>query len=348
MTHLPLEAVFIRPIAQSSNRYCARFADALAQAGLEPIEFGYGLSDVPSGQVPTVYHWPDEFFQFRGWRHYAESVIKLMKLRKAGQPLVWVAHNLEPHRRDRRSSPLLREAFFRLLDGVIFLSDVSRRDVLARYPSLRGKPTIVIAHGVYDDVSPRPACLPVLGDRPLRAALIGRITPYKQPIALAERIAARAAGDIDLTIAGTCDDKLLTAKLRRLEQGTERVRLDLRYLEDADLAALVDASDVIIMPYASILNSGSALFALSRWRPVVAPRLGSLPELQAQVGSDWLHLFEGDFSDARLQEAIAWVNQNRSVPPDLSAHEWKAIGTATVEFLRELCNAPTNASVSIG
>src|SRR3546814_10110494 len=56
---------------------------------------------------------------------------------------------------------------------------------------------------------------------------------------------------------------------------------------------ITDEADAVVLPYRDIVNSGSALLALSRFRPVIAPRLGSLIELQGQVGEDWLWLYDG-------------------------------------------------------
>ena len=59
---------------------------------------------------------------------------------------------------------------------------------------------------------------------------------------------------------------------------------------------MIDANDAVVLPYRNILNSGVALHSLARNKPILAPRTGSLPELQQTVGGDWVHLFDGDIS----------------------------------------------------
>src|SRR3546814_7963709 len=67
---------------------------------------------------------------------------------------------------------------------------------------------------------------------------------------------------------------------------------------------ITDEADAVVLPYRDIVNSGSALLALSRFRPVIAPRLGSLIELQGQVGEDWLWLYDGPLTGERMREGI--------------------------------------------
>ena len=75
-------------------------------------------------------------------------------------------------------------------------------------------------------------------------------------------------------------------------------------LPSEQVAAHLAAADVIALPYRAILNSGSALYALSVGRPVIAPQLGSLPELAAEAGTDWVEFYEGEFSAEKLRSAL--------------------------------------------
>ena len=63
-----------------------------------------------------------------------------------------------------------------------------------------------------------------------------------------------------------------------------------------ELAEAIDRCDGIVLPYKRIPNSGAVIHALSRYRPVLAPRLGSLMEVQEEVGSEWLGLYDGELS----------------------------------------------------
>ncbi len=150
---------------------------------------------------------------------------------------------------------------------------------------------------------------------------------YKGPEALAEAVAGLKPGEAELVIAGQCDDPALRADLEAIARRCPAITLDLKYLSEVEIEAATDAADAVILPYRDILNSGSVLFALSRSRPVVAPRLGSLVELLDQVGPDRLRLYDGDFGRSTLADALAWLRSVReSAEPDLPRHEWPLIG----------------------
>src|SRR3546814_19371073 len=93
-----------------------------------------------------------------------------------------------------------------------------------------------------------------------------------------------------------CSSDLLTAELRQAAASAGNIHLQLEYLSDAEIERITDEADAVVLPYRDIVNSGSALLALSRFRPVIAPRLGSLLEFQGQVGEDWLWLYDGPFT----------------------------------------------------
>ena len=57
------------------------------------------------------------------------------------------------------------------------------------------------------------------------------------------------------------------------------VRLEFRYIPDAEIATYFSAADVVIAPYRAEAQSGVALTAFHFARPVIATRVGGLPEI---------------------------------------------------------------------
>lgn len=55
--------------------------------------------------------------------------------------------------------------------------------------------------------------------------------------------------------------------------------IDARRIPDNEIAAYFDIADIMVLPYERILTSGSAILACSFGVPVLAPKLGLLPEL---------------------------------------------------------------------
>jgi hypothetical protein len=92
----------------------------------------------------------------------------------------------------------------------------------------------------------------------------------------------------------------------------------------------------VVLPYRKILNSGAALHALARNKPVLAPRTGSLPELQQEVGEEWVRLFDGEIAREHIEAFLAALPLLTAPRPDLSAFEWTKVGADVTQFLHSL------------
>lgn len=340
----PGPTVFMRPAWAVENAFCHMLANSLVEQGLPVRELGHGYRSLPLAPGVAFFHWPNEMFFVSRWRSARSAATLLAKLayakRAYGLRVVWLAHNVVPHeRRGWRFLPA-RAAFMKLLDGVVFLSDSSRETILDAYPGLGQLPHLVVPHGVYLDRGSASAPPPPVRNRPVRLVYAGRVKRYKAPDLLAHCAAALPAGSLELTIAGACDEPALKQELTSLAVSHEHIDTRLAFLSDTELEDLLDGADAIVMPYRDILNSGSAIHALSRFRPFIAPRLGSLMELQHQVGTDWVWLYDGDLTAETLAKALRWVRDTpRPNAPDLTIFQWQAIGERLAAFLRSL--APT-------
>jgi hypothetical protein len=63
--------------------------------------------------------------------------------------------------------------------------------------------------------------------------------------------------------------------------------------------------------------------------------MGSMPELQHLVGSEWVRLFDGNISESQLREAITWLRAPRGTP-DMKPFSWPRIATETLALYRSL------------
>jgi beta-1,4-mannosyltransferase len=96
----------------------------------------------------------------------------------------------------------------------------------------------------------------------------------------------------------------------------------------------------VVLPYRNILNSSAAIFALSRNRPVLAPNIGSLPELRETVGSDWIYLYHGEFNRCVLIDFIAWMRSaKRGEAAPLDSYAWSRIGRDLRQFIELIRSA---------
>lgn len=134
------------------------------------------------------------------------------------------------------------------------------------------------------------------------ALFFGHVRPFKA-LDVALRAWAELAVPAILLVAGEVwwDDEEQYRRLVR-ELGIEdRVRLDLRFIPDSEIASFFSACDVVLAPYRHEAQSGVALTAFHFGRPVIATRVGGLPEIviEEQTGL----LIEPE-SPAALAEAV--------------------------------------------
>ena len=74
--------------------------------------------------------------------------------------------------------------------------------------------------------------------------------------------------------------------------------------------------------------------------PVVVPNVGSMPELQKRVDPDWVRLYDGEFGEVALREAIEWAKgTERGENPPMEGLTVKAVAAQHAEFYRKVLNS---------
>lgn len=324
--------VALKPLTAEGNAFSGAFSSHLDGA-FECVPFAWdGLGRRAYDLV--VFHWPTEFFRPTSRKETAALLARMALDRLRGTRFIWVAHNLAPHDGGSLASPATREAFLRLLDGVIYLSAHSRGEAERLYPVLKSKPALVTVHGRYGEAA-RPATPHRTGAG--RLLTFGLIRAYKNVAGLVRAAREVSAAPFALTVAGTPFEDGLVDEIRAAAAGDPRIRLDIRdaLMPAAELEALIDAHDAVVLPYSGVLNSGVALHGLGRNRPVLAPRMGSLPELAEAVGPDFVHLYDGPMR-ANVLDAFLAATAGRDLGvADLSAYGWDRVGRDVSAFLAD-------------
>jgi len=83
--------------------------------------------------------------------------------------------------------------------------------------------------------------------------------------------------------------------LEKMARGDDRISWYLHYIPDDEIQVFMNVSDIVILPFAKILTSGSVILAMSFGRPVIIPKMGCLSEL---VSSDVGWQFEPHSPDS--------------------------------------------------
>jgi beta-1,4-mannosyltransferase len=262
-------------------------------------------------------HWPEYLLRSRsGVLRLARVVLSLallLRLRLTRVAVVRTIHNLEPH----EPGSALERRVLAALDARVTLFVVLNTAT----PRPADRPVLHVPHGHYLDALPAPATTPVPG----RVLFIGRLQPYKNVPGLIDAFAGLASEDATLRIAGLAGADV-QRELRDQTAGHQRISLVFGFLPDVEMVAEVGAAQLVALPYRELHNSGIALVALSLGRPVLVPRTPATELLAEQVGRDWVHLFDGPLSSARLAEALERTSRAADRPPDLTGRGWRTVG----------------------
>lgn len=186
-------------------------------------------------------------------------------------------------------------------------------------------------------------------DGEITFVLFGKIKPYKGADLLIEAFAAMpeaARHHARLHIIGQAYMDLEPLRRLAIERGiADRLTLEPRFVEDAEIPAIFAPGRIAVFPYREIEASGVLSLALAQGRPIIASRLGSFAEtvtdgvqgrlLQAgdvQALSDAMRLALGDRAEtaryaaqaSRLSQALPGWDEIARMTQDVYADAAKA------------------------
>jgi glycosyltransferase involved in cell wall biosynthesis len=156
---------------------------------------------------------------------------------------------------------------------------------------------------------------------------------------LIEEFREHTGEDHRLIVAGKIKigEEALDAQIREAIGGDARIYYYPKFLEDAELLALLSITDLTVLPYTKLLNSGAALLALSLGSPVLVTSSPSMLELAEVVGGDAVQLIESpDQFGAQMVEVSNGGASGTGL--DLELLNWSKLSRKTVSFYQELIN----------
>jgi beta-1,4-mannosyltransferase len=293
-------------------------------------------------------HWPDSLLNIPGGAKTAYKISGMFAamdfLKARGTKVVWTMHNFASHEAlHPRLEPWFWRNFIPRVDGAISLSRAGLALGQEKFPRLREVPTAVIPHGHYRAEYPpaRKDARRELGiPEDARVMMFfGAVRAYKNVDVLAKAFRGVRDPRAVLYIAGKPNYDDLAAAIGSEARQDSRIILDFKFIDDADVTTVLSAAEVVVLPYREVLNSGSALLALSCNRPIVVPEKGSMGELMEEFGADWVRTYRGELDSRTLEEALEWAAQPRTaVCPMPEKYEWGNIGAETVRFFERVVN----------
>ena len=217
-------------------------------------------------------------------------VSQLVILKIVGKKVVWTVHNVKHHENKHKEL----EVFFSSIlawfaDAIIAHCKAAKREIQTVLNVKKDK-IVVIPHGTwhnaYENAVSREEARNRLNllPRDFTFLHLGRIRPYKGLQELIEDFQKLEANDTKLIIAGKPENKQLVEFVTKKVGGDSNIRLILRFVPDSEIQMYMNAADIMILPYRDILTSGAAILGMSFGKPIIAPRLGCIPDVLDDSG----------------------------------------------------------------
>lgn len=160
----------------------------------------------------------------------------------------------------------------------------------------------------------------------------GRITEYKGIEVLLQAFERVQGDDIRLQIVGDGD----FSPYRRLADQSNRVEVINRWVVEEEVASFFEAASLVVLPYTSASQSGVLALAASFGLPVIATRVGGLPE---QITHEQTGLLVPPGDPAALAQAIQHLLDQPAYAAQLGqqlqlvqsrSHSWDQIALQTL------------------
>jgi len=332
------------------NPYTSLIYSEVAKAGIEVVEYDPFRAPFRHADVIHV-HWPESVFDHTLTEAIptTESLLFAIKrLRQRGTKLLWTIHNLRAHDyKHPKSEERFWNRYVAQLDGVVALTKAGLEAARVRFGALGNCPAWIVPHphyrGQYPDTLNREQARQRL-NLPARANVMlafGRMYDYKKVPALIRAVRSVPNENWVVLVAGNPRDASIAEELRR-EAGTDsRIHLHLRYIPSDEAQVFFRAADLVVEPYREILNSGTALLALSFDRPVLVPHHGAGVDLHRDFGKPWVQTFEPELTPQTLASVLKDAQQlpERTDGAHVASIDVARIGTQMVEVYHELVSA---------
>lgn len=274
----------------AGKRYSFRVKNILATTHDKKSKFLKGIVSVFNlwRILFTLVKYRPQLYHFHDTKIPIADALLLHLLRRLGIKIVYEAHNVIPHEADNMSGALRK--IYTLTHATIVHAQANKDDLVKEYRMDPGKLHVIPGGSYtafYDDYIPDTAKSRLkqeLGMAPEIFTLIffGYIRAYKGLDLLLQAFALLQTRKIPVQLAIVGEPVEDFCKYDRLLKSLpkpEHVLLKLEYVDTSLASRYLMASDVVVLPYRNVHQSGVVYIAYAHRCPVIATRVGGLPEL---------------------------------------------------------------------
>ena len=243
-----------------------------------------------------------------------------------GGTLLWSIHEPLPH-----DCPFpdvertLRTRLGELAAAIHVLHEATLVEIGDEYPVPPEK-VFVVEHplytGAYERIVPRTAArrLLGLGDDEIMLLCLGAIRPYKgfdRLVSLVPSLETEVGRKIRVMIAGPTMASIDLDPLYDVVDKTKGATISAEAVPDDQLHVLLEAADVMTLPYRAVLNSGVLMLGITFDKLCVAPRN---PVTEDAAASGLVELFDAPSDDSLLEATVNAIN--RATRPHRAANDF--------------------------
>lgn len=307
----------------TTNPYITMLDRALEETiSIEHLRFDWRTAIFGRYEV-FHWHWPEgKLHGAKWWKTFGKHLLVVaivLRHRLTGIAVVRTVHNVALPDVNLLSRWVLL-AIDRTTDFRIVLNETT--------PLRSDQPHALILHGDYRSWFSPYTPSPIVSHR---IGYFGGIRRYKSVDSLVSAFAdaVRSNPSLSLRIGGRPSSDAIADSLTRRMGSVPNAQLELGFLSDDQLVDLVTSSQLIVLAYTFMHNSGSVLAALSLGRPVLVPRNAANQALAEEVGAQWVLMFDGELSSPQLSAAVEASRASADHSgPDLSRRGWSDAGEA--------------------
>jgi beta-1,4-mannosyltransferase len=281
------------------------------------------------------WHWPEAIVRGLSRWQRAKRISAVpflaLRLRISKTPVVLTVHNEKAH----ETGPILERIALRLLHGAVTHRVFMYSAALAN--ATEGQ--------TVDKLIPRGDYAPLYADSfDPRFSLIkkgmliipGHPRPYKGIEEFLRTFSELGGREFRLRIVGRPLSSIYGSELRESVQQVPGVELETSYLSDADLEREILESEVVVLPYWRVYNSGVALLALTLKRPIIVQDSPTMRELADEVGGNWVTRISFPATPQTFREAYSEALKAYDGPlPSLKDRDWNLVGQRYAELYAE-------------
>lgn len=218
--------------------------------------------------------------------------------------MVWTIHDINDYKEKRqRSERVVYEALFVFSDELVTKCDSACQILSEKYLLIEKDDFHVIRDGNYIDVYPdeitRKEAREALSvdEESFVFLFFGLIKEYKGVDLLIDAFHKSDLNEAELWIVGNPAEDSLETELSKKVTDDDNITLKLEYVPAEDVQKYMNMSDILVLPFREILNSGSVYLGMTFGLPIIAPEIGCIPATVSSSNEELL--YDGSSSNLR-------------------------------------------------